>query len=87
MGPIRCPEASVKDKNSTLCYTPEELGSHQHRGGSLKSRKTRKDGITFPNHFIFPYTAIFISQAPSLLTVSVGALLMSFTTLNVPVFD
>jgi hypothetical protein len=38
MGPIRCPETSVKDYHSTLCYTPEECRSHQHCGGSLKSR-------------------------------------------------
>jgi hypothetical protein len=38
MGPICCPETSVKDYHSTLRYTPEGRRSHQHRGGSLKSR-------------------------------------------------
>jgi hypothetical protein len=38
MGQIRCPETAVKDYHSTLRYTPEERTSHQHRGGSLKSR-------------------------------------------------
>jgi hypothetical protein len=28
MGPIRCPETSVKDYRSTLHYTPEERRSH-----------------------------------------------------------
>jgi hypothetical protein len=37
MGPIRRPETSVKDYHSTLCYTPEERISHQHRGRNLKS--------------------------------------------------
>jgi hypothetical protein len=37
MGPIRCPETSVKEYHSTLRNTPEERRSHQHRGGSLKS--------------------------------------------------
>jgi hypothetical protein len=38
MGPIRCPETSVKGYHSTLRYTAEERRCHQHRGGSLKSR-------------------------------------------------
>jgi hypothetical protein len=29
MGPIRCPETSVKDYHSTLRYTPEERRSHR----------------------------------------------------------
>jgi hypothetical protein len=36
MGPIRCPETSVKEYYSTLRNTPEYRRSHQHRGGSLK---------------------------------------------------
>jgi hypothetical protein len=38
MGPVRCPDTSVKDYHSTVRNTPEECRSHQHRGGSLKSR-------------------------------------------------
>jgi hypothetical protein len=38
MGPIRCPETSVKGYHSTVCNTPGERRSHQHRNGSLKSR-------------------------------------------------
>jgi hypothetical protein len=41
MEPIRCPETSVKDYHSTPRYTPEERKSHQHRGGSLKSRNDK----------------------------------------------
>jgi hypothetical protein len=37
IGPIRCPETSVKSYHSTLRNTPEERTSHQHCGGSLKS--------------------------------------------------
>jgi hypothetical protein len=29
MGPIRCPETSVKNYHSTLCYTPEERRSQR----------------------------------------------------------
>ena len=36
--PIRCPETSVKDYHITPRNIPEERRSHQHRGGSLKSR-------------------------------------------------
>jgi hypothetical protein len=38
-GPIFRPETSVKDYHLTLRNIPEERRSHQHRGGSLKSRK------------------------------------------------
>jgi hypothetical protein len=38
MGPICCPETSVKSYHSTLRNIPEEHRSHQHRGGSMKSR-------------------------------------------------
>ena len=38
MGSIRFPETSVKDYHSTLRNIPEERRSHQHRGGSLKSK-------------------------------------------------
>jgi hypothetical protein len=38
MGPIHCPETSVKDYyHSTLRYTLAERRTPQHRGGSLKS--------------------------------------------------
>jgi hypothetical protein len=30
---------TLSPKHSTLCNTPEERRCHQHRGGSLKSRK------------------------------------------------
>jgi hypothetical protein len=38
IGPIRCPETSVKDYHSTLRNTTEQRSCHQHRGGSLKSQ-------------------------------------------------
>ena len=42
MGPIGCPEASVKNYRSTLRKIPEERRSALRRGGSLKSRKKGK---------------------------------------------
>jgi hypothetical protein len=39
MGPIYCPETSVKDYHSTVCHTAEERRFNQHCGGSLTSRK------------------------------------------------
>jgi hypothetical protein len=36
MGPIGCPETSVKNYQYTLLYIPEERRSHLLRGGSLK---------------------------------------------------
>jgi hypothetical protein len=40
MGTISCLETSVKDYHTKLRNIPEERRSHQHRGGSLKSRNT-----------------------------------------------
>ena len=37
MGPIGCPETSVRSYQSTLRKIPEESRYHLHRGGSLKS--------------------------------------------------
>jgi hypothetical protein len=37
MGPIRCPETSVKSYHTTIRNIPEEHRSHQHGGWSLKS--------------------------------------------------
>jgi len=41
MGPISCPEMSVRNYLSTLRNIPEERRSHLHLGGSLKSRTDR----------------------------------------------
>jgi hypothetical protein len=38
MEPIGCPETSVTNYQFTLHNIPEEMISHLHRGGSLKSR-------------------------------------------------
>ena len=38
MGPIRCPETSVNNYHTTPRNIQEERRSHQHRGGSLKSK-------------------------------------------------
>jgi hypothetical protein len=38
MEPIRCPETSVNNYHTRPRNIPEERRSHQHRGGSLKSR-------------------------------------------------
>jgi hypothetical protein len=34
-------ESSVNNYHTTPCNIPEERGSHQHRGGSLKSRSVQ----------------------------------------------
>ena len=38
MGPLNCPETSVRNCHSTLRHIPEERRSHLHHGGSMKSR-------------------------------------------------
>jgi len=38
MGPIGCPETSVRNYHCALRKSPEESNSHLRRGGSLKSR-------------------------------------------------
>ena len=40
MGPIGCPETSVRKCHHTMRHSPEERSSHVVRGGSLKSRIT-----------------------------------------------
>jgi len=42
MGPIVCPEMSVKNYHYTLRSSPEERSSHLLRGGTLKSLKLWK---------------------------------------------
>jgi hypothetical protein len=37
MEPMRCPETSVNDYQTTPCNNPEESRFHQNHGGSLKS--------------------------------------------------
>jgi len=39
MGPIGCPETSVRNHSYSLRNNPEEFSSHLLRGGGLKSRK------------------------------------------------
>jgi hypothetical protein len=43
MGPIGCPETSIKDYHTTPRNIPEERRSHQYRGGSLKSQTEKSD--------------------------------------------
>jgi len=38
LGPIGCPETSVRNYHYLLCNSPEERSSHLKRGWSLKSR-------------------------------------------------
>jgi len=38
MGPVGCPETSVRNYDYSLRNNPEERISHVLRGGSLKSR-------------------------------------------------
>jgi len=42
MGPIICPETSVKNKHYPLRNSPEERSSHLLHGGSFKPRKSRR---------------------------------------------
>jgi hypothetical protein len=37
--PMRCPETSVNNYHTTPRNVPEERRSHEHRGGSLKSKE------------------------------------------------
>jgi hypothetical protein len=37
MGPIDCPETSVKKYHSKICNIPQKRKPHQHRGWNLKS--------------------------------------------------
>ena len=39
MGPVGCPETSVRSYSYSLRNVPEERGSYLPRGGSVKSRE------------------------------------------------
>jgi hypothetical protein len=62
IGPIfegqeACSETSVKDYHPTLRNVSEVRRSHQHRGGSLKSRVLQHlPEITKKNKIVFGYT-------------------------------
>jgi hypothetical protein len=51
MGPIGCPETSVRNYLYLLRHSSEERSSHLLLGGSLKSRKS---GLRFYNKFTVP---------------------------------
>jgi hypothetical protein len=54
MGPIGCPETSVRNYHSTLCKIPKESRSHLHCKGSLQSRIIRQlTCITTPKEKYF----------------------------------
>jgi len=46
IGPVGCPETSIRNYYYRLCNNPEERRSHLLRNGSLKSRN-RDDSTTF----------------------------------------
>jgi hypothetical protein len=53
MGPIGCPETSVRNYHSKLHKIPEEHRCHLNRGRSLKSCIVRVDSI--PQEMMFGY--------------------------------
>jgi hypothetical protein len=55
MGPIRCPETSVNNYNSTLPNIAEERRYNQHHEGSLKSKLVGCCG--YGNDLWFPWNA------------------------------
>jgi len=50
MGPIGCPEMSVRNYHSTLCNDPEERSSHLIRDGSPKPRSVSPVTLYDPYH-------------------------------------
>ena len=65
MGPIGCPQTSVRKCHSTLSKIPKERRSHSHRGGSLKvscPSLSRKKCSKYQTE-LKPYTVILCWQA------------------------
>ena len=65
MGPIGCPETSVRKSHSTLSKIPKERSSNLHRGGSLKvscPSLVRKKCSKYQTE-LKPYTVILCWQA------------------------
>jgi len=48
MGPINCPEMSVRNYHYSLRSDPEERSSHLLRGGSLKFLRILKSQVRGP---------------------------------------
>jgi hypothetical protein len=73
MGPIGCPETSVRNCHHSLRNNPEERGSQLLRGGSLKSRKFI---ALFRNNLkaIFCYTKIKRLLLPNRQVLSLSCL-------------
>jgi hypothetical protein len=53
MGPIGCPETSVRNYHYSLRNNPEERSSQLPRGGSLKSRISNLSPLGFFSFFYF----------------------------------
>jgi hypothetical protein len=68
MGPIGCPETSVKNYHSTLRNIPEQRRSHQHHGGGLKSWKLR---YVLIQHFTVPATDHTILEITNISETSI----------------
>jgi hypothetical protein len=67
MGPIHCPETSVKDCHSTLRNIAEERRSHQHGSGSFKVTNVLK--ISFVMLSVFVY--LLLTVVVNIISVSV----------------
>jgi len=72
MGPLNCPETSVRNYHSTLRHIPEGRRSHLHRGGSLKSRivirALGKEDLIFALVFLLCALLQYSAVDPLLLT-------------------
>ena len=52
MGTTGCPETNY---HCSLRNSPEEVGSHLHRGGSLKSRNQMENNRMLQEQFMIPF--------------------------------
>ena len=66
MGPISCPETTVKNYHYWLCDFPEERRFHRLRGGALKLHTTDNASSTIRNYhhsFVPGQTALILLSA------------------------
>jgi len=88
MGPIGCPETSVRNYQYTLHNVPEERSSHLLRGGSLKSHKIRLSKYeilskleqfrNYKNSFILPRKYLLWKRVYRALNRYAGFIWLSF---------
>ena len=72
MGPVGCPETSVRNYNYSPCNNPVESSSHLLCGGSSKSRIGERQFHETPSSIVEPFTTPRALRNLKICTVRAG---------------